>query len=569
MRSLALFALIFVTFGCGDNKKGMIPVDSKLTDSNLLPPPDAFPSDLIATAKGTADGAGLSLPISHATVTYLKPQIGSTTNDPAGFTIQAQKTGPALFIAVDPATTTPALARGDVVSFTITELVTVGGQKRAAAISGLTRHSQGVDVTMLSQDVTAATDLVSAIDMYESELVDVTGSIGAFASSGSGFQKAQLTTTGITGNAMFVVRVPIALRDAIDMVDTCTVTLKDTPVGRFNAETQLAAFAASDVTLSNCPAPTVVGAIDTSSTSVRITFSRHISPGSVMADGSQFTFTNGLTATAATVNGRTVTVTTSTQAADTSYDVTVATTVTDLQGTPLAAAGVATFQGFETPAVVKVNEVNANITSGCDLIELRVMTGGTLRNIRVQERTGGAGELSQALPDVDVAANDIIVLHLASGSATCNPGTSTNETTAIDQNPVATFARNYDTAWDLFSADTGLTATDNVITVFNSLGDIIDAVLIDDDMAGSNVAAASETAAATVAAANHWQVVGGGVPANGFVDDDFRLNAVLNSATTGNSNTGDTLRRVDNTDDNDKADWAQGAHTWGLLNAGQ
>jgi hypothetical protein len=170
------------------------------------------------------------------------------------------------------------------------------------------------------------------------------------------------------------------------------------------------------------------------------------------------------------------------------------------------------------------------------------------------------------LPSVTVAVDDIVVVHLASTSATCNPGTSANETTAKDQNPTATFARNYDTAWDMFSADTGLTATDNVITVFDRLGVMTDVVLIDDNMAGSNVAASSEAAAAAAAAANQWQMVGGGVPAGGFVDDNFRLHAALNSATTGTTATGDTIRRIDSTDDNDKSDWAQGAHSWGLLN---
>ncbi len=54
--------------------------------------PDASIPDGIGPARATADGAGLDLPIRNVVVTYLKPQIGSTTNDPAGFTIQAQKT---------------------------------------------------------------------------------------------------------------------------------------------------------------------------------------------------------------------------------------------------------------------------------------------------------------------------------------------------------------------------------------------------------------------------------------------------------------------------------------------
>ena len=64
-------------------------------------------------------------------------------------------------------------------------------------------------------------------------------------------------------------------------------------------------------------------------------------------------------------------------------------------------------------------------------------------------------------------------------------------------------------------------------------------------------------------------MVGGGVPTGGFVDDDFSANAALDLNGTGDDASGDSIRRVDDTDDNDKADWAQGASTWGLINAGQ
>jgi Bacterial Ig-like domain len=580
MRSRVLFCLLLAA--CGDNKGSSAPTDGSNIDGKLIDAPpvdmgasDANPSDQIAAVKMTADSAGLALPIGYAIVTYLKPATGNLLNDPAGFTIQAQKTGPAIFVAVDPATTTPPLVRGDALNFTVTDLVTVGGQKRVTGISGLTRISQGFDVTTLSQDVSAATDLVSAIDNYDSELVDVTGSVTTFtANSGAGFEKSVFTTTGISGNTGFVLRVPATLRPLVDMVPTCNVTIKDTPVGRFNAETQIAAFTPADVTLSGCPAPTVISAVELTGTSVRVTFSRNVATGSVNANGSQFTFDNGLTATAATVSGRTVTLTTGAQAVGTTYTVTVAATVTDLQGSALATPNTATFLGFEQAASVQINEVNSNIAGGCDLIEFRVTATGTLRGIKVQERTGGSGELAEILPAVVVAKNDVVVLHLNGPSATCNPGLSANETTAITQSPAATFTKNYDTAWDLFSADTGLVVNDNVITVFDRFGTITDVVLIDDDvpmsMTANNVAAGSETAAAAGAAANQWQNVGGGTPTGGYVDDNFRLHAAVDTdAANTTTSTGDSIHRKDDIDNNDKSDWEQGAQTWGVINAGQ
>ena len=582
MRCSLLIAL-FVIAACGDNNRPAAPADARTDASPADAPPDAPPdasaasiaSMQIAAVRAAADGA-VDLPVTNVTVTYLKPAGASTTNDPAGFTIQAEQAGPAIFVAVDPLTTVPPLVRGDVVSFRVTMVATVGGQKRATAIADLTRHSQGANFAALAQNITNATDVVAMLDNYDSELIDVTATItGNFASAGSGFVKAVIETAGITGNTMFTVRVPTALRDAIDIETGCTITLTATPVGRFNAEVQLAAFTESDLALANCPAPTVVSATALSAVSVRITFSRNIAPGSVMADGSQFTFDNGLTASAAVASGRTVTVTTSAQTLGTTYTVTVANTVTDLLGTGIGTPNTAMFTGFTAPAVVRINEVNANIAAGCDLIELRVISSGSLEGIRVRERTGntGGGELDFVLPTQLVLANDIIVIHLDSGDTTnCNVGGAVNET-AIAGQPTATFPRNYDTAYDFFSTDTGLVATDNVIQVIDRFGMISDAVLIDGDDSASAVA--SETAAATVAAANQWQMNGGGVPAGGFVDADFTAHAVVDSdsaLTAANPPTGansESLRRIDDTDDNEKADWAQGANTWGTLNAGQ
>jgi hypothetical protein len=63
-------------------------------------------------------------------------------------------------------------------------------------------------------------------------------------------------------------------------------------------------------------------------------------------------------------------------------------------------------------------------------------------------------------------------------------------------------------------------------------------------------------------------MVGGGVPAGGFVDADFCAHAVLGLNVTASPN---SLQRLDDGDDNDKADWTvdRAAPTWGALNVGQ
>lgn len=532
---------------------------------------DAPFDDGIATAKATADGTGLALPIRSVVVTYLKPQLGSATNDPAGFTIQRQQAGPGLFVSVDPATTNPPLVVGDVVSFEITKLGTVGAQRRAQAITNLTRSSQGTDVSTLSTDVNAATDLVSAIAVYDSRLVNVTGIASeAFAASGQGFQRAAITTAGITGEPNLQFRAPATLVDALDMVSTCTFALANVPVGRFNAQTQLPAYVSGDVTISTCPAPVVTAAVATSPTEVRLTLSRHVNPITVSANGSDFTFDNGLTASGAVVSGKTITLTTSTQTIGTTYTIAIA-NVTDLQGTPVS--GGATFVGFTSIAKVRINELNAQIGTGCDLIELRVVEAGSMAGFKLTEREGKAGndEMSLTFPaGFIVQKNDFIVVHTANAAtaATCNPGGAVNETTAKNGQPAATFTRNFDIAFDFYVTDNnaGLVATDNVLTLRDNANAIVDAVFVSDNPAGLTAAAGTEEAAKLVGAANQWDPALAAYP-----DDVFRINSVGGLGATGTTPAGSSIQRINDQDLDNTADWtaAPATSTWGALNAGQ
>jgi hypothetical protein len=317
-----------------------------------------------------ASGA-VNLPVNNVTVTYIKPVGGNMTNDPAGFTVQAEQNGPAVMIAVNPANLTPVPVVGDVVSFTVTEVTVTAMQPRATMITGFTRVSQGANVGALAQNVSAATDLVTALPSYDSEIVDVSGTIAAnFITAGSGFEQGQVTTTGIAAASMnFVLRVPTTMRDSNDLVMGCNFTLDNTPVHTFNTTTQLTAFAAADITITNCPAPVVVAAVATSATSVNITFSRNLAPGSVNVNGSQFTFDNGLTASAASVNGRVVTVTTSVQVNGTMHIATVANTVTDTFGTTLGTPNTAMFTAFMSPTHLVINEVDYDMPGSPDNAE--------------------------------------------------------------------------------------------------------------------------------------------------------------------------------------------------------
>jgi hypothetical protein len=522
----------------------------------------------IAAVRGMSGTLTTPVAIHSVTVTYVLAAVGS---DPAGFFVQASMAGPALFVAVDPATLTPSPAVGDVVSFTVNEMTLAAMLPEATMISGLTVESSGASVDALRQDLSAASDLVSGLDSYDSELVHVEGTIAMpFGSAGALHSSAPITTAGITTPDMNLrLRVTDTVRDALDLAQGCTFAV-DAPLWRFNTQAQVSAWTTSDITVNSCPAPQVSTAIATSATSVNVTFDRTIDPASLSSSGSQFTITAvggvPLSVTAATVAGRVVTLTTGTQLGGTTYTVTVDGTLTDTRGSAIdAAARSAMFTGFVTPAVLRINEFNANITS-CDLMEIRVVQGGAIGGFVLRERD--TMDLL-TFPPMTVATNDFIVVHLNGSSATCNPTGAMNETVSAIQYPAAVATRNYDTAFDLWSTDSGLTATDNVFTLYDATGTIVDAVLAANSATGTT-AAGSANQAAIVAAAGQWMQVGGGVPAGGFVDAAFRANAVLDLDGTGTAASGRSIQRIDNNDTNTLSDWNDTSNaTWGMLNPGQ
>jgi hypothetical protein len=119
---------------------------------------------------------------------------------------------------------------------------------------------------------------------------------------------------------------------------------------------------------------------------VLVNFSRLVAPASVAAAGTQFTFDNGLTATAAVVSGRTVTVTTGAQVPGEAYVVTVAQTVTDTLGTPLGTPATATFTARlpnDCTAPIVISAVyggggNTGATYSYDYVELKNRTASPI-----------------------------------------------------------------------------------------------------------------------------------------------------------------------------------------------
>lgn len=545
---------------------------STCEDSGFVTPV-ATTSTQIQAVRDAADGTlDPALPIEGAFVTFIKPAVTGSSELP-GFFVQAEAQGPALFVS--DATALAAVAVGDRVSFSVSSKATDGGLRSASAVTGTTVISQGHPVQTQSTATPAglavnrsadtSDTLVTGLDSVESELTYLTGTIAAAGSGiGAGYTGFQITTAGVTaGAANFRLRVPATLATELDITQGCTFTLNAGPIWRFDANAQPSAFTASELTLSGCAAPTFESASATSLTELVLSFSRNISAASITNAPEQFTLTESLTVSAFRVEGKQVFLTTSEQTPGTNYSVTVANTVTDLAGGVVAAEGsTQAFRGFRTPAVLRLTEVQPNAASHQDLVELQVITAGTTNNITVEMDVTTARLLAR-LPDVDVAAGDIIVVHINA------PATVMAETTSKDQFPTSTAAGNYNTAWDFVGeskgTDSAITYSSRVILVKDAAGAIQDAVPF---RAAGTPPGAFPGNLQAMQAAGQWSPVDcNGAPCtNTSTPSAGDVSASWAGIPNNADATSNSVRRISATDTNMKEDWAVGAPSWGLPN---
>jgi len=299
-------------------------------------------SETIAAARATADGTTTSLSINAAWVTYIRDGYG--TDPMGGFHVQVEQLGPALFVQAD-ATTLGALTVGDEVTFDILEMDTVYTLRQAVAIANLTIGSSGHDVTTLYQNVSDATDLVTALDDYESEVLTLDATVtSSFGGAGPGYEKAEIETDAIPSDGTLFVRIPTSVLAGLNLAPGCQITATGVPMWRYDTEAQVGTWDAADLTVNTCPAPEVTGAAAVNAVDVDVTFSASIDVASLTSVPTQITFDQGVSAVSAVVNGSVVTVTTDGLASGITYTVTVANTVTDLVGTGvLPTANSATF----------------------------------------------------------------------------------------------------------------------------------------------------------------------------------------------------------------------------------
>jgi hypothetical protein len=535
---------------------------------SAVPWPDA--GRLVGIENALISYGPVDIEIPQVLITYVKPSI---EGDFAGFFVQSAPEGPALFVGVDPNLSGTRLAVGDRVSFRVLEMSDIAGLPMAAFIDSVVIHRRGEDARTLLQDITYIGDITYNPYLYAAELVSVAFAIEAdVAPDGSGFVTGQVATGGISGDARLRLRMPESLQDVAALEPGCALTLSATPLWRYWDESHLLAYTLADLRQVDCPAPRIVDVTAETSTQVRIVLSRGLNASSVRPDGAQFVFDNGVTATAATVDGRVVTVTTTPQADGQLHTLTIAASVQDVFGKGMAAPGNSfQFVGARTRAGVRINELKANITPGCDLVELRITQDGNLSGFELRVQGGTV----LTFGDVRVARNDLVVVHFDSLDAACNRNGSGNETQSVNEQPRSTFSSNFDTAYDWYTFNQGPVVGAGVLAVRDDQGRVLDAVLVTTSNLLQDTNIQTEDAALEVSSAGEWQTQGGGVPPTGFVDAAFHQNAVTGidadpvNISTGTLDGKRSVQRSGNADSHRAGDWATAAHSFGLPNAGQ
>ncbi len=300
-------------------------------------------------------------------------------------------------------------------------------------------------------------------------------------------------------------------------------------------------------------APKLLGALATSATTVDLRFDQELAPATVVAGS--FTLAPAIGVTAATLSApNRVTLTTATQG-DPAYVATIASTVTNTHGlapTPLTAR----FCAFTaTPAKLVVSEVNANIPSNADLVELEVTQGGPLAGFQVRSNptSESSGSAVATLPGICAATGDFVVIHLTPAA---DPATS--ETSAKNENPAATYAFNYDGAWDVRGAASGLAMTNVVLAIRDPGGTWIDAAAFTNGT--------SPASAASVAALAFVQSLGLWLPADcgGAACTSTTAQSIMASWSALGNTAASSIRRTAAT--KDAAAWIVGPSTFGGTN---
>lgn len=533
------------------------------------PWPDAGPLVGIEAALNSYGPVDILIP--DVLITYVKP---GNDYEPPGFFVQENSEGPALFVGGEVDRVGARLAVGDRISFRIGNMLYLYDTPMAESISDIVIHARGEDTSALVQDVTNTTYVAYSAHLYTSELVSVAFLIdGTFMPDGLGFVTATISTDSVYGEPWFRVRVPEDLQqDVLGLEPGCMVHLQATPVWRYYEQVQFLIQDTSVYWGVFCPETDIVSATAESATELRLELSRAIDPATVAPDGSQFTFDGGLQATSAVVSGRFITVTTTPQNEGQRYAIAIKHDLQDVFGRSVRDAGWS-FTGERSRPLVRINEIKLNIEPGCDLVELRAVTAGSLAEYNLRSQTTTVLSFSNLV----VNPGDLVVVHFDGNDGSCRRNGSVNELTSPAEQPRSEFPANFDTAYDWYTNFQGPAHTPGVLALRDDQDRILDAILFKDSTS-TYTAVPTESAAELVSLAGEWVTPAGTVPPGGFVEAAFLDNAVpgadideVNVAIGGFDELegARSIQRRDNADSNHAGDWTTAVQTFGVANTGQ
>lgn len=214
-------------------------------------------------------------------------------------------------------------------------------------------------------------------------------------------------------------------------------------------------------------------------------------------------------------------------------------------------------------ATAIISEVAPNIPGGTDIVELIVKTAGTTDMLKLRMHQGASGaSVLATLPAICVAAGDVIVVHLTPTAGNGNAPAS--ETTMKNQYPRTTYGANYVGAWDVNGANTGITATDVVLTLSAADNSPMDGAVFSNMDGTSSATYTSSLAAAQLAGSWLPAACGGAACTDATTPSAQSLAA--DYSTVGTTVTGLTVQRTAATDTHTKADWAVATSTLGVAN---
>jgi len=232
----------------------------RIIEDGGTPPTTSETSAQIAQVRAAIRGTAAwgPLPVGGAIVSFVKKAFA---NQPVGLVdgpsvfVQNGSAGPALLLAMDPATLVPGGVRvGDRLDLTVTAGKVADD---AVLVTAATARLIGEKAELpAAQEVSglALSGFPPGDFELESELISIEATVaGPFATSGSGFSAAQITTTGVPdASAYFVLRAPKEWIADKRIVKGCVVSASGVPLLQRLRKVQVTAWESEDADV-KCP----------------------------------------------------------------------------------------------------------------------------------------------------------------------------------------------------------------------------------------------------------------------------------------------------------------------------